>query len=163
TATAGDGSGRVVLGWNLQAVAARVSLADSPVVQAALAGNLGALSFTGVDHVERLGATAEVRDLGWVVAIDEPAADALAESRVLARRTAAAVAIVLAAGVALALLASGAVVRPIKALHRGASALTGGELGHRVGDADRGDELGDLARAFNAMATELERWNRGLA
>src|SRR5207253_1224851 len=99
-----DRSGRVVLGSNLQAVAARASLADSPLVQAALAGNLGALSFTGVDHVERLGATAEVRDLGWVVAIDEPAADALAESRVLARRTAAAVAIALAAGGALALL-----------------------------------------------------------
>src|SRR5439155_1245696 len=95
-----DRSGRVVLGSNLQAVAARVSLADSPLVRAALAGKLGALSFTGVDHVERLGATAEVRDLGWVVAIDEPAADALAESRLLARRTAAAVAIALAAGVA---------------------------------------------------------------
>jgi len=158
-----DRSGRVVLGSSRQAVAARASLADSPLVQAALAGNLGALSFTGVDHVERLGATAEVRDLGWVVAIDEPAADALAESRVLARRTAAAVAIALAAGVALALLASGAIVRPIKALHRGASALTGRELGHRVGDADRGDELGDLARAFNAMAAEIERWNRELA
>src|SRR5438128_4947151 len=157
-----DRSGRVVLGSNLQAVAARASLADSPLVQAALAGNLGALSFTGMDHVERLGATAEVRDLGWVVAIDEPAADALAESRVLARRTAAAVAIALAAGVALALVASGAIVRPIKALHRGASALTGRELGHRVGDADRGDELGDLARAFNAMAAEIERWDREL-
>src|SRR6266478_2504448 len=120
-----DRSGRVVLGSSRQAVAARASLADSPLVQAALAGNLGALSFTGVDHVERLGATAEVRDLGWVVAIDEPAADALPESRVLARRTAAAVAVGLAAGVALALLASGAIVRPIKALHRGASALTG--------------------------------------
>jgi len=154
-----DRSGRVVLGSSRQAAASR---ADSPLVEAALAGKLGALSFTGVDRVERLGASAEVRDLGWVVAIDEPAADALAESRVLARRTAAAVAIALAAGVALALLASGAIVRPIKALHRGASALTGRQLGHRVGAADRGDELGDLARAFNAMAAEIERWDREL-
>jgi len=157
-----DRTGRVVLG-SRQAVAARASLAASPLVQAALRGNLGALSFTGVDHLERLGATAEVRDLGWVVAIDEPAADALAESRVLARRTGAAVAIALAAAVALALLASGAIVGPIKALHRGASALSGRELGHRVGTADRGDELGDLARAFNAMAGEIERWNHELA
>jgi signal transduction histidine kinase len=158
-----DRSGHLVLGSSREAVAGRPSLAGSPLVQAALAGSLGALSFTDVDRVERLGASADVPDLGWVVAVDEPAADALAESRVLARRTVAAVAVALAAGVALALLASRAIVRPIRALHRGASALTGGELGHRVGAADRGDELGDLARAFNAMAAEIERWNRELA
>jgi signal transduction histidine kinase len=158
-----DRSGHVVLGPTREAVAGRPSLAGSPLVQAALAGNLGALSFTDADRVERLGASADVPDLGWVVAVDEPAADALAESRVLARRTVAAVAVALAAGIALALLASRAIVRPIRALHRGASALTGGELGHRVGAADRGDELGDLARAFNAMAAEIERWNRELA
>jgi signal transduction histidine kinase len=158
-----DRSGRVVLGPSREAIAARSSMALSPLVQAALAGKLGALSFTGADRVERLGATAEVPDLGWVVAVDEPSEDALAESRLLARRTAAAVAIALAAGVVLALIASGAIVRPIRALHRGAAALAGGELGHRVVAVDRGDELGDLARAFNAMAAEIERWNRELA
>ena len=158
-----DRSGHVLLGASRQAVAGLPSLAGSPLIQAALAGTLGALSFRDADRIERLGASAEVPDLGWVVAVDEPAEDALAESRVLARRTAAAVAVALAAGVALSLLASGAIVRPIRALHRGASALTGGELGHRVGAADRGDELGDLARAFNAMAAEIERWNRELA
>lgn len=158
-----DRSGRVVLGPSREAIAARSSMALSPLVQAALAGKLGALSFTGADRVERLGATAEVPDLGWVVAVDEPSEDALAESRLLARRTAAAVAIALAAGVVLALIASGAIVRPIRALHRGAAALGGGELGHRVVAVDRGDELGDLARAFNAMAAEIERWNRELA
>jgi signal transduction histidine kinase len=158
-----DRGGRVVLGPSREAIAARSSMATSPLVQAALAGRLGALSFTGADRVERLGATAEVPDLGWVVAVDEPSEDALAESRLLARRTAAAVAIALAAGVVLALIASGAIVRPIRALHRGAAALAGGELGHRVLAVDRGDELGDLARAFNAMAAEIERWNRELA
>src|SRR5436853_3855880 len=60
-------------------------------------------------------------------------------------------------------MATGAMVRPIRALHRGAAALAGGELGHRVEGEDRGDELGDLARGFNAMAAEIERWNRELA
>jgi signal transduction histidine kinase len=73
------------------------------------------------------------------------------------------VAIALTAAVALALMAGGALVRPIRALHRGAVTLAGGDLAHRVDGDGRGDELGDLARAFNAMAGEIERWNRELA
>jgi len=158
-----DRAGLVVLSSNRGEVASRASRAGSPLVQAALAGNLGALAFEGADRIRRLGASAEVPDLGWVVAVDEPAEDALAESRVLARRTLAAVAIALAVGIALALMATGAMVRPIRALHRGAAALAGGELGHRVEGDDRRDELGDLARGFNAMAAEIERWNHELA
>src|SRR5207245_10529731 len=60
-------------------------------------------------------------------------------------------------------LAGDALVRPIRALHRGAAALARGDLTHRVGGDRRGDELGDLARAFNAMASEIERWNTELA
>jgi signal transduction histidine kinase len=158
-----DRTGRVVLASDAAEVASRASRISSPLIQAALAGNLGALSFTGSDGVERLGATAEVPDLGWIVAVDETAADALAEARLLARRTLAAIGVALLAGIALALLAGGALVRPIRALHRGAAALAGGELGHRVAGADRRDELGDLARGFNAMAEEIERWNKELA
>jgi signal transduction histidine kinase len=154
-----DHTGRVVLASN---AASRAEL-HSPLVEAALAGNPGALAFTGPDGVERLGASAEVPHLGWVVAVDEPAEDALAEARLLARRTLIAIAVALVVGVALALGAGGAIVRPVRALHRGAAALAGGELGHRVAGADRGDELGDLARAFNGMAQEIERWNRELA
>ena len=156
-----DRSGAVVLSSSREQVAARTSLSASPLVQAAVAGRLGAMAFRA--DVARLGATAEVPDLGWIVAIDEPAEDALVESRVLARRTALAVAIALAAGVVLALVAGDALVRPIRALHRGAAALARGDLTHRVGGDRRGDELGDLARAFNAMASEIERWNTELA
>ena len=156
-----DRSGAVVLSSSREQVAARTSLSASPLVQAAVAGRLGAMAFRA--DVARLGATAEVPDLGWIVAVDEPAEDALVESRVLARRTALAVAIALAAGVVLALVAGDALVRPIRALHRGAAALARGDLTHRVGGDRRGDELGDLARAFNAMASEIERWNTELA
>src|SRR5207248_613202 len=140
-----DRSGAGVLSSSREQVAARTSLSASPLVQAAVAGRLGAMAFRA--DVARLGATAEVPDLGWIVAVDEPAEDALVESRVLARRTALAVAIALAAGVVLALVAGDALVRPIRALHRGAAALARGDLTHRVGGERRGDELGELARA----------------
>ncbi|MFA6319089.1 MAG: HAMP domain-containing sensor histidine kinase [Elusimicrobiota bacterium] len=46
--------------------------------------------------------------------------------------------------------------RQLGELHEGARLLGTGDLRHRV-RATRTDEFGDLARAFNAMASELER------
>src|SRR5205814_2326878 len=57
-----DRAGLVVLSSNRGEVASRASRAGSPLVQAALAGNLGALAFEGADGIRRLGASAEVPD-----------------------------------------------------------------------------------------------------
>ncbi|MBX5470321.1 MAG: HAMP domain-containing protein [Thermoleophilaceae bacterium] len=48
------------------------------------------------------------------------------------------------------------VVRPIKRVASGAERVASGDLTARVPD-DRQDELGDLGRAFNAMAASLEQ------
>ncbi len=48
------------------------------------------------------------------------------------------------------------VTRPLDALAAGAHRLAQGDLAHRVPE-DRGDELGDLARAFNTLAGSLQR------
>lgn len=65
--------------------------------------------------------------------------------------TAAAVALALVAGVLLAR----SIARPMRRLAAASRALGGGELDVRVPAAGR-DEVGDLARAFNAMAERLE-------
>ncbi|MBI5623780.1 MAG: HAMP domain-containing histidine kinase [Elusimicrobia bacterium] len=49
--------------------------------------------------------------------------------------------------------------RPLAELHEGARLLGAGDLRHRI-RAARTDEFGDLARAFNAMASELDRLNK---
>ncbi|MPY94789.1 MAG: HAMP domain-containing protein [Acidimicrobiia bacterium] len=46
-------------------------------------------------------------------------------------------------------------LRPITRLTRASRRMAGGHLDERVPD-DRGDELGDLSRAFNSMASSLE-------
>ncbi len=48
------------------------------------------------------------------------------------------------------------IVVPIQRVAGASTAIAGGDLGARV-DTKRSDELGDLARAFNAMAAALER------
>ena len=71
--------------------------------------------------------------------------------------------VVTAAVGALALLLTAVVAHrllvPIRELRAAARDLAAGDLERRVG-ADRDDEIGDLARAFNRMAAELQRQER---
>ncbi|GAA2425355.1 two-component system sensor histidine kinase AfsQ2 [Actinomadura vinacea] len=65
-------------------------------------------------------------------------------------------AVALAFALALALLAAGGVLRPVRRLGRAARALGDGRLETRV-EVRGGDELADLARTFNGTAEALER------
>jgi two-component system, NtrC family, sensor kinase len=49
--------------------------------------------------------------------------------------------------------------RPIKALADGTERLAGGDLGYQI-EVDSRDEVGDLARSFNAMSVQLRDANR---
>ncbi len=66
------------------------------------------------------------------------------------------IAIVGGLAVIVSLLFSRRLTRPIKDLSLAVADISTGKLGRRV-EADRRDELGDLAGAFNRMATDLER------
>jgi len=61
---------------------------------------------------------------------------------------------VAAASLLLVALAARGITRPLKQLTWGALAIAGGDLGTRI-PASRGDELGELAEAFNTMAASL--------
>jgi signal transduction histidine kinase/CheY-like chemotaxis protein/HPt (histidine-containing phosphotransfer) domain-containing protein len=58
--------------------------------------------------------------------------------------------------VALTLLTGGSITRPLRQLAEACKRASGGEYMARV-EARRQDEIGDLARAFNAMIDELSR------
>ncbi len=65
----------------------------------------------------------------------------------------------LAAAVALVLsvIASGRLAAPVRSLTLAARRLGAGDLSSRVGSVDAPGEIGELAHAFDAMATHLER------
>ncbi|MEI7609640.1 MAG: HAMP domain-containing methyl-accepting chemotaxis protein [Rhodospirillaceae bacterium] len=67
-------------------------------------------------------------------------------------------AVTLAVGIGLALLVAVAgVVRPLAASIRGVESLAAGDLSHHIGGTERGDEIGDVARALEVLRGKLER------
>ncbi|MEE8469416.1 MAG: HAMP domain-containing sensor histidine kinase [Planctomycetota bacterium] len=55
------------------------------------------------------------------------------------------------------------VLEPVRRLARGAMRLSSGDLTARVQGSSRNDELSDLVRSFNAMASEVQGFNARLA
>ena len=68
----------------------------------------------------------------------------------------------LAAALALALvqIVARGLTRPLREMAAGTTAMARGDYAVRVPDGGRADEVGDLARAFNAMAAELAEVER---
>lgn len=63
----------------------------------------------------------------------------------------------------LAGLMSRRITRPIQRLHRGAVAISRGDLNYRIKGVPEGDEIGDLARAFSHMTKALKENQARLA
>jgi signal transduction histidine kinase len=112
---------------------------------------------------------APVGDLGWVIMVTRPVAQAFRAADSVRDQTAiwAVASLLLALGLGVAL--ARALTRPVSRLTEAAEALTGGRFDAPLPPA-RGDELGTLAAAFSHMTVEVQRrdaeirtWNAELA
>lgn len=65
----------------------------------------------------------------------------------------------LAVGILMALVLSGHLIRPVRAIAQGTRRIAGGELSYRL-DLQRSDEIGQLAVDFNRMAERLGEVDR---
>jgi class 3 adenylate cyclase/HAMP domain-containing protein len=101
-------------------------------------------------------AYAPVKGLGWTFGVMAPESEVLAPIRNLAwEQSLLAVAGLLVMVVVVWLLVMG-LTRPIERLTAGTRRLASGELSSRVTGIREGDEVGELAGAFNRMAEDLE-------
>jgi class 3 adenylate cyclase len=106
-----------------------------------------------------LGVLTALPELGWGVVVEQPRAEAYAAVR-LTWQTA------LAVGGACVLLALGLglwlgrrLAAPVLAVARAARAVAGGDFQQRVQVSTR-DEVGEMAGAFNAMAADLDGYEK---
>jgi len=108
------------------------------------------------DGVEVMMRRAQVPDSPLSIAAEVPMTVVLAQTHLFLRDLLAGSTVLLLVGAAGAWLLSRAAVRPIRELSTAAHGIAAGDYTRRVA-TDRTDELGTLARAFNSMASEVDR------
>jgi len=126
------------------------------VVNRCLSHGSGSLSTADYRGVATLAAYRWLSEsqLCLVVKVDQ--AEAYAPVNAFRNEVAILGAIVLAAAALIGLGLATSISRPVLAMQKGVRAFHNGEFGVRLSETSR-DELGDLARAFNEMATEQGR------
>jgi len=127
-----------------------------------LAGvSAGTIPFRDKMGKDMVGSYSTVKGLGWGVVVQEPRDDAYVTISQMIRQTLLwAVVAILAAIIASTLLAI-RLAKPIGVLAEGARSLARGNFQERVQITSR-NELGELAQAFNNMATHLESHDKNL-
>jgi HD-GYP domain-containing protein (c-di-GMP phosphodiesterase class II) len=123
-------------------------LRESPRAQTFRVGNFG----DGASRV--VAAYATLPDLGWAVVSEQPMELAYSQVAAMERRSVWLLSIAVVVALGLAALFSRSVTRPLKGFISGALELARGKFGVQV-PAHQKNELGDLARTFNYMSSQL--------
>ena len=110
--------------------------------------------YTDEDGRSQLGVAARIAQLGWTVIVQQPTREAYANASVLQRQLVIAISIALLGMITVGYLFGRSFINPILTLQRGTHDIAAGQLDARV-DIRRDDELGNLGKAFNAMADRL--------
>ncbi len=163
-----DRKGRLIAHPDINLVLRNTDFSHLPYVAASLRNFADGSSAPAIATVEEniggqrvLSAHTALPQLGWLVFVELPIAEALEPLYTSALRTG----LVLLAGLALATLAAMFLVRrmvgPIRLLQAGAARIGAGDLDSRI-DVRTGDELQTLAEQFNTMADELRQSHAGL-
>ena len=131
------------------------NIGNLPIVKKALEKNIGAAVYKDDQGLEKIGVSVPIRDLGWVMMIEQPTREAYASSIRLTWQ------ISLIGGVFLLLMVivgmSGGkryVVNPIRELIRGIRGVGKGNLKDKVRISTK-DEFQELGQAFNEMTQRL--------
>jgi signal transduction histidine kinase/CheY-like chemotaxis protein len=116
---------------------------------------VGVAEYRGPDNQTRVGALAEVKNTPWVAWVEFPHQRIVAPAGTLLSEMIALAAVFLVVAGVLTWVVAARITGPVIALSRAAAAIAAGDYSQRV-TANRPDEVGQLGRAFNVMAGEVE-------
>ena len=103
-----------------------------------------------------LGAFSEVKEIGWVVYVQQPIENAYLAAMQMKKQVLRVLLWVVAITLLLSLAVAGHIIQPIKALQQAAERLTAGQFEDLPEMTLTNDEIGDLAQSFIHMSDSLK-------
>ncbi len=147
-----DSRGRMLDYWRREYIGWDIS--DRPVVGELLAGNTGSMRTYSLDGEVVIASYAPVPDTPWGLVEEENWAALTHDSRRYAQGLLALLVLGLVIPALMVTLGMRRIIGPIAALTAAAQRMAQGQLNQRI-ETPPGDELGDLAVAFNDMSGQL--------
>jgi putative methionine-R-sulfoxide reductase with GAF domain/HAMP domain-containing protein len=145
------------------------SLESVPIVQGVMSGGEDLQTqYRGLHGEQVIGAASPLPGTNWTLIVELPTREALADVRQMLYLLAVLIVVGTVAAGSLGLAIPRQIVRPILTLQEGAHQIGAGHLDRAI-KVETGDEIQDLAEAFNDMAhslqasrAELEQWGHQL-
>jgi signal transduction histidine kinase len=158
-----DSSGTVIAHPDYSLVLAGEDFSDHSHIQHFLIGEPTDEAHIHINHdgIDVLSVGASSPDLGWIVIVEQPVAEALAVTQTMAKGLTYILGITLLLSAAIVGYAVVHLTRPLQNLAVGAGLIGRGVLDHRI-EVKTKDEIGKLAAAFNEMAANLQAYTARL-
>jgi signal transduction histidine kinase len=129
-----------------------VNLVSQPPVDVRLASGITSYQREGNDPVKALGSP--INGTAWFLLVEFSDREMLVQANQFLRRMMVIGAILLGIGLAVALVLSRRITKPLHSFTQAAAAIAEGDYSRLV-KVDTDDELGSLARAFNSMVIQV--------
>jgi methyl-accepting chemotaxis protein len=149
-----DHDGKVISHFNEEFTEKRVNLADHPGFKAVMLREDQSLVYTN-DSGKKVFCQMRKTKQNWILLVEQDYDEAFSALATYNQQTQYLMLVTLIAVLIIAFFVSRRLTRPIRELTRTADAISRGDFYHQISDADRSDELGDLARSVERLAASV--------
>lgn len=149
-----DQDGRVISHFDKEYTEKRASLVDHPGFEASMLSGKQALVYTN-DKGKKVFCQVRKTEQGWVLLVEQDHDEAFSALSTYNQQTQYLLLGTLVVVLVVAFMVSRRLTRPMRELTTAADAISRGDFHYQISDADRNDEIGELARSVERLAASV--------